>query len=193
MIITVPTIVLENTLVGIKSLKKIVSLSQEVQTLEGSIAEVGVYNGGSGLLLLQLNPEKDIYLFDTFQGLPEVTPFDNYHQQSDFDDVSEKKVRWLFQKYSNCHILKGKFPQETGQAIDNLNFKLVHLDVDTYTSYRDSLNFFYSRIIPGGVIIMDDYASKYCLGAKKAIDDFMNDKEESLVLGPERQAHFFKK
>ena len=71
-------------------------------------------------------------------------------------------------------------------------FKLVHLDVDIYESYKNALEFFYPRMVRNGVIVMDDYGSKFCLGAKKAIDRFMSYKPEKLIIVLQRQSHFIK-
>lgn len=190
---TIDDTVLEKTLVGIESLKNIMQLSIIVNNLTGDIAEVGVYKGGSALLLCRLNPTTDVYIFDTFGGLPEISSFDDTHKKDDFNDVCEQEVRDLLREHRNCNIYKGVFPRDIGIAIKDNWFKLVHLDVDIYTSYRDALSFFYPRMTHGGVIILDDYGSKFCHGAKKAVDEFMIDKPEKLIIGPERQAHFYKK
>jgi hypothetical protein len=184
--------VIENTLVGVKSLKSIIRLSNAVRDLVGYVAEVGVYKGGSARLLCQLNPKNEVYLFDTFEGLPKIHPSDNFHKKGDFKNVSEKETNGLLRNYTNFRIYRGLFPQDTGEVIRDKVFKLVHLDIDIYRSYRDALNFFYPRMINGGVVILDDYKSAFCLGARKAVDDFMYGKPESLIVGPERQAHFIK-
>jgi len=184
--------VLDNTLVGLESLRIIAQLSEAVRGMDGCVAEVGVYRGGSALLLCRANPDSEIFIFDTFEGLPEPSGFDNTHLKGDFSDTSEQQVRKLLAGYRNCRIYKGLFPEETGHHIQDKLFKLVHLDVDIYTSYKNSLEFFYPRMVRGGIVIMDDYASGYCLGAKKAIDNFMTGKSEILIRDPLRQAHFVK-
>lgn len=184
--------ILDNTMVGLESLESIVQLSTVVNDLSGCIAEVGVYNGGSSLLLCKLNPEKEILIFDTFEGMPETNSFDNEHKKGDFNDVSEQYLRNLLKDYLNCSIYKGVFPRDTGIYAKNKLFKLVHLDVDIYESYKNCLEFFYPRMVRNGVVIMDDYGSEFCLGAKKAIDEFMSEKPEKLIIGPQRQSHFIK-
>lgn len=184
--------VLDITPLGIKSLRNLERLSYLVRNLRGDIAEVGVYKGGSALLLCRLNPDAQIHLFDTFEGLPRITKFDNHHKKDDFSDVCEEEVRKLLSNYKNCRIYKGVFPSRTGERVEDKQFRLVHLDVDTYTRYRDSLEFFYMRLVSKGVIILDDYGSRFCLGAKKAVDEFVKENPERLILGPERQAYFFK-
>jgi hypothetical protein len=106
--------------------------------------------------------------------------------------VSEQYVKDLLNDYINCRIYKGIFPADTGSYVKNKMFKLVHLDVDIYMSYKNSLDFFYPRMIKNGIVIMDDYRLKFCFGAKKAIDEFMSNKPEKLIIGPQRQSHFIK-
>ena len=57
----------------------------------------------------------------------------------------------------------------------------VHVDVDLYQPTRDSIDFFYPRLNPGGLFVCDDYGFTTCPGATKAIDDFMADKPETIV------------
>jgi hypothetical protein len=56
------------------------------------------------------------------------------------------------------------FPDEPGAR-----YRFVHLDVDLFQPTRDSLEYFYPKLIPGGMIVCDDYGWP---GARKAIDDF---------------------
>src|SRR5205085_6808666 len=50
------------------------------QKLEGEIAEVGVYRGGSAKLIASLKGTKPLHLFDTFAGMPAVQPGLDQHQ-----------------------------------------------------------------------------------------------------------------
>ena len=58
---------------------------------------------------------------------------------------------------------------------------------------RDTLEFFYERVNPGGVIVCDDYGSVLCPGARKAMDELMDDKPESLFHIPTGQSLVVKK
>ena len=75
---------------------------------------------------------------------------------------------------------RGIFPEDTSTHINDKKFKIVHLDVDTYISYKESLEFFYDRIIIGGYIIFDDYNEPTCLGAT-AINEFFENKKENIL------------
>lgn len=66
---------------------------------------------------------------------------------------------------------KGYFP-DTVQGLEGHTFCFVYLDADLYTSIRDGLAFFYPRMIPGGVIVIDDYGTDNWPGVEKAVYEF---------------------
>ena len=69
-------------------------------------------------------------------------------------------------------------------------FSLVHTDVDLYQSTKSVLEFFYGRMIPGGVIISHDFNS--CRGPYNAITEFFQDKPEPVIELPGDQAMIVK-
>ena len=149
--------------------------------LTGCIAEVGVYKGGTAKDIFNSIQQNDkLFLFDTFEGIPNQSEFDNIHIIGDFCDSPYDDIVEYFKKYDNVIIYKGIFPKETSYYVDDEIFKFVHLDVDTYLSYKDSLDFFYDKMIIGGYIIFDDYNVESCFGATKAINDFFNNKKECI-------------
>jgi O-methyltransferase len=157
--------------------------------LDGDFAEVGVYRGGSAEIIASAKGNtKSLYLFDTFEGMPEVnSKVDNYHRKNDFNDTSYSNVCEGLSAYSNVFVYKGIFPEENGNKIKDKKFSLVHIDVDIYKSYSDCLNFFYPLMVDGGIIILDDYYEVTCEGAKTATDEFFYDKPEKPIwrVGPQ--------
>lgn len=153
----------------------ICTMLEKVKKIEGDIAEVGVYKGGSAKLICQIT-NKPIYLFDTFEGLPDVGEHDSpilFHK-GDYRGSLESVKEYL-KGYPNLHFCKGLFP-DTGEIVKNKKFSFVHLDVDLYKSTVDSLEFFYPRMSKGGVILSHDYPTTK--GVKKAFDEFFKDKLE---------------
>jgi len=69
-------------------------------------------------------------------------------------------------------LYKGRF-QDTCTQIEAEKIHLVHLDVDIYEPTSFALNFFDSRLIAGGIIIVDDYSFVSCGGVKLAVDEFL--------------------
>lgn len=150
--------------------------------VRSSVAEVGVYKGGTAKIILETMDNKDLlFLFDTFEGIPNESEHDNVHIRGDFFDSPYIEIVQYFSSFQNSYVFKGIFPQDTGKEIENQKFKFVHLDVDTYHSYLDSLNFFYDKMISGGYILFDDYNEPSCQGATIAVDLFFKDKEEVIL------------
>jgi len=112
-----------------------------VEKIKGDIAEVGVYQGGSAKLICEAKGEKTLHLFDTFEGIPEVDRFDhNDFSQGQFA-ASMESVKIYLRNYANVFLYKGIVP-ESAEPVKNYLFSFVHLDVDTYSSTKDCLNFF---------------------------------------------------
>lgn len=68
----------------------------------------------------------------------------------------------------------------------------MYIDVDLYQPILDSLKFFYKRMIPGGIMVFDDYGFTFFPGAKKAVDEFMSDKDDFFIALPSGQAFLIK-
>jgi hypothetical protein len=144
------------------------------------VAEVGVWRGGSAIMLGELLPHKTVYIFDTFEGIPYKHPNDNYHVEKDFDDVRLDEVVETLSEWPNVDIYKGIFPSETGHIIEDKKFSIVHIDTDMYESYKDCLNFFYDKMNVGGIVLLDDYGESSTQGATIATDEFLLDKPEHM-------------
>jgi O-methyltransferase len=153
----------------------------ELNNIDSSVVEVGVYKGGTAKIILEtMNKDSNLFLFDTFEGIPNECEFDNICNIGDFNDSPYDDIINYFNKFKNVYIFKGIFPQETSMFIKNKKFKFVHLDVDTYQSYKESLEFFYDKMIAGGYIVFDDYNEPTCAGATKAVNEFFNNKIENI-------------
>ena len=153
----------------------------QMNIINGNVAEVGVYKGGSAKIISDiLNPSTNLFLFDTFEGMPYHSKLDNFHEIGDFYDTSLDEVSNLFIGKNNVFLYKGIFPVETGKFVKNLKFDFVHLDVDQYESHILAMEFFYNKMVVGGCILLDDYNSSYCEGATIAVDEFLSDKKEKV-------------
>ena len=54
-----------------------------------------------------------------------------------------------------------------------MKYSYVHIDVDLYEPTKESINYFWPKMVYGGVLICDDYGSYKTIGARKAMDDFL--------------------
>jgi len=152
---------------------------KRTQKINGDIAEVGSYRGGSAKLICEAMGDKTLHLFDTFEGLPDLCHHDDPKQfQKGNYSASLEDVKNYLKKYQNVHFYKGLFPS-TADPIKDKKFSFVHLDLDLYEATLASIKFFYSRMNRGGIIISHDYIS--APGVRKAFDDFFRDKPEPII------------
>jgi O-methyltransferase len=153
-----------------------------VRGLVGDVAEVGVYTGGSAVLLSRIlaGTGKTLVLFDTFEGLPDSTDrqADPSWRPGDLDASLEAVQHHLAPWKENVAFAVGVFP-DTTQRIEERKFALVHVDVDIRQSVWDCCEYFYPRMIPGGIMVFDDYGFRSCVGARQAVDEFFATRPES--------------
>lgn len=185
--------VVQYTLLDRRRLYMLYSLALLASCLDGEGAEIGVYRGGSALLFSHLKPvNRQLYLFDTFRGMPETDPKLDIHRAGDFQDTSLPQVQSLLGKFTNVVFRPGFFP-ETAAGLENQAFSLVHVDADIYTSVLDCCKFFYPRLVGGGVLVFDDYGFLSCPGAKQAVREFCNAQNTREIYLPTGQALLWKK
>ena len=167
----------------------IFSIARTQSRLPGDMAEVGVFEGATARLICEAKGERSLHLFDTFSGLPADSHRDagvhRLHQYA----CSRRSVENYLAPFENVFIHEGRFP-ESAQDLPERQYSFVHLDVDLYQSTRDCLEYFYSRLLPGGAIISHDYSMLD--GVKNAVDEFLADKPERLIEQPTTQCVIFK-
>lgn len=153
--------------------------------IDGDIFDCGVFRGGSSLYIKgcidDLKINKKLYLFDTFEGIPEKSEID-IHNIGDIKGSSFDEVVNLFEGLDNVYFLKGIIPK-TFKGLEYKKISVAHIDVDNYFSVKSCLDFIYPRVQKGGWIIIDDYNCSSCPGAKKAVDEFLINNKENLMFG----------
>ena len=153
--------------------------TRNTKKIEGVIAEVGVYKGGSAKVICEAKGNRVLYLFDTFAGMPEVSEKDKGVFRTGQDFALMNCATEYLKDYKNVHFFKGIFP-DTAEPIKDKKFSFVHLDVDIYESVRDCLEFFYPRMSKGGIIITHDYIQTV-FGVREAVNTFLKDKPEPII------------
>jgi O-methyltransferase len=176
------------TLISRKRCEILYTLANKALETPGHFYECGVYKGGSALLLANIIDRKRILkLFDTFTGMPEVNPEFDQHVQGDFKDTSLESVMPLFTGYgTDVCFYKGLIPHTFPITKETIAF--AHVDVDIYQSVLDCCEYITPRLSEGGIIVFDDYGFSTCPGAKKAVDEYYEDREEWLYILNTKQA-----
>jgi hypothetical protein len=162
--------------------------------LEGDIVECGVWRGGSAMLAaLTLQARRDddrnLQLYDTFAGMTEPSEEDvdmfGLRAREIWDDVRDDKTNRLLAVASLDEVRKnvtatGIDPERVtyvvGKVEDTIpdvrpeRIALLRLDTDWYASTYHELVHLYPSLVPGGVIILDDYG--YWAGARQAAEEY---------------------
>ncbi|WP_373511811.1 TylF/MycF/NovP-related O-methyltransferase [Persicitalea sp.] len=174
------------------------------QNIEGDFVECGVWRGGSAMAMaLTLERRRarnrQLYLYDTYEGMSEPTPEDESFAGETakklLDNSSREDARgvWCYStleevmqnvdstRYpsSHLHFVKGKVEDTIpDQAPDKI--ALLRLDTDWYESTKHEMEHLFPRLRPGGVIIIDDYG--HWKGCRRAVDEYLRDNGISLFL-----------
>lgn len=125
-----------------------------------AIIEVGVYYGGSAQVLDHVAQDcgRPLWLYDTFAGLPWCDPDkgDTMPVEHFADGLTLEECTRLFPR---ARVQAGVFPHgvELPEAIG-----FAHLDVDQYRSVREAIDAIAPRLVPDGVILLDDYCLAGC-------------------------------
>lgn len=175
------------------------NLLRGLGSLEGDIAECGVRFGKSSVFLLEAGgTPRAMHLFDSFEGVSAPTAEDNLavsgkpfwqkHQLS----VDEETVRANLAGFDNVALYRGWIPERFPEVEDRL-FAFVHVDVDLYDPTLATLQFFWPRLVQGGIVVCDDYGSPRCPGAKRALDEFFSSAGIPIVELPTMQAFAVKR
>lgn len=124
-------------------------------SLPGDCVELGVYRGRCGRFLASLlDGDRRLYLLDSFEGLPEdwVGPW----KKGAFGLAPEEVP--VFEQ-SNVEVIPGWFADTIPELLRRLKrpLALIHVDADLYSSTIDALNALNPAIVPGTVILFDEY------------------------------------
>lgn len=143
--------------------------------LPGDMAEFGVFQGEQTKRIARLSGKR-VWAWDTFEGMPDdnyIEPLDNSDPPGKWKPAGDVILDFKNSGY-DIPCVKGKF-SETLPAFDNpdVQFSFVHVDCDHYWAYHRVLAFIAPRMVPGGIVKLDDYGS--CAGAKKATDEWLAD------------------
>lgn len=166
-----------NLLLTVNESMQVLECAASALKIKGDFAEVGVFRGGSARLIAEVKGKKKLHLFDTFEGLPAADEIDKYVESYTMQALLAQ-VKNQLRQFSGVSYYKGLFNQ-TSKKIRNKKFAFVHLDVDLFSSTKACLEFFYPRMIKGGILLTHDYP--FMPGVKKAFDDFFKDKKECVI------------
>ncbi len=168
----------DHTLVDIYRCYELWHLLGQTEHLKGDVLEVGTWRGGTGCLLgaraKTLGLETEVFLCDTFAGVVKTGDSDANYGGGEHADTSVPIVKDLISQLDldNIRILKGIFPEDTSEEISDRTFRLCHIDVDVYQSGKDILEWAWSRMPVGGIVVFDDFGFPSTTGITKLVHEF---------------------
>lgn len=152
--------------------------------LSGDIAECGVWKGALSRFIHLQFPNKNYFLFDTFEGFDRRdlgNEKDSRFKNTNVDDV----LNYIGGNKDKLIVKQGFFPETTKDLKKN-NFSLIILDFDKYEPTLAGLEYFYPLVEKGGFIFVHDYSSSESdFACSKALDKFLKDKIEKPILIPD--------
>ena len=159
----------------IRELKKVIDGG-----VRGDVVEFGCYVGTTSVYLARhlISTGQRLYVYDSFEGLPEKTKEDISPLGGQFDVGELFAAKKLFVKNITQArvpmpiIKKAWFSDLTPGDVPN-NIAFAFLDGDYYDSIKSSLKIIESNMSHGAVIIVDDYGNPALPGATKAIDEWL--------------------
>ena len=174
--------------------------------IDGDIVECGVWQGGSSLIIGDTLAhygctDKQIWMYDTYEGMPEPTDEDTLLANEESTAVSmlagssKQASVWAYASLEDvdANISTSRYPRDNfefvrGKVEDTIpdmmpeQIALLRLDTDWYESTAHELEHLFPRLVKGGVLICDDYG--FWAGARKAVDEYFaaNDVNLTLIL-----------
>ena len=162
-----------NTLVDIYRCYEIWQLAGEAMKLPaGDCLEVGTWRGGTGALIAQRGDGCETFLCDTFQGVVKAGDGDPNYEGGEHADTSREMVQQLLDRTGGrARILQGMFPEDTGHLLADRQFRFCHIDVDVYQGAKDISAWVWPRLVPGGIVVYDDYGFLATGGVTKWVNE----------------------
>ena len=167
--------------------------------IQGAVVECGTWKGalicGAKKMLKSLGDTRNVYAFDSFEGLP-VPDDRDFHTESNFPaiqwfnglpvnercyatlDEFKANMRGLGLEEHDILIKKGWFENTCKDFPEQI--AILRFDGDWYKSTMDVLINLYDKVVPGGILIFDDYY--YWHGNKQAVDEFLQMRNINVVM-----------
>jgi len=168
--------------------------------LSGDFVECGTNTGIMSLAICNYikfnDTRKNFYLFDTFCGIPDeqVLPEERamglHLQNSDYEECFET-VKRNFNPYPSVHLVRGKVPDVLpSQPIDKVCYLM--LDMNISVPEKAALEYFWEKLVPGAIVLFDDYGWSGYIAQKSAHDAFAASRGTKILNLPTGQGMLIK-
>jgi len=175
-----------------------IEIFKEIVDRPGSIVECGVFKGASFLTFLKLveihcpgDTLKKLIGFDTFKGFPSLSDKDGTpnpdrdlveggFNSEDFLPCLEEVIDLtqrdsMIPRFKRVELVKGDVTKTIPEYVEKnpgLRISLLHLDMDIYEPTLTALQHLYPLVVPGGIVLFDEYAMPGFPGESQAFDEY---------------------
>lgn len=170
--------------------------AERAKNLPGDFVECGVNKGGLSRMIINYvnfdQLDKTFYLMDTFNGLdPRVLNTREKGRVSDrYPDCYDEVVR-TFSPFRGVQIVRGTIP-ETLNQVKSREICYLSIDMNCVLPEIAAVEYFWDKLVPGAVIVFDDYGFEGHEDQKMAHDAFAKKKGTSILSLPTGQGLLFK-
>lgn len=163
-------------------------LYKKIIELPGDVVELGVFKGGSLIQfctfreLLENERSRKIIGFDVFGKFPDAVKVEsdadfvknwNNGFSGEFLEKEDIELSLRHKKIENVELVKGNILETVDEYLKrnpHTRIALLHIDTDVYEPAKHGLEKLFDRVVKGGVIVLDDYAT--IEGETIAVDEF---------------------
>lgn len=144
----------------------------------GDFVECGSYAGFSSKVLAN-NCKQTLHLFDSWEGISELSDFDNKYYETQKWICNLETIQEKLSDFNNVKYYKGWYPDRFSEVDKEIS--LLHIDASLYNSTKTSLEYFWPKLIKGGYLIVN-FHEGYSTGPEKAVMEMFD--EEDLEIYP---------
>jgi hypothetical protein len=178
--------------------------SQAAQ-LEGDFVECGVHTGIlSGAVMTWLDFAREasrrFWLFDTWQGIPQeqmseeekrfgVAAMNRKYQ--DGDEIHAGVVR-KFARWPNAVVVRGRVPESLEAMKTGAKVAYASIDMNVAAAEIAAIEFLWPRLVPGALVLLDDYGWAAHVNQKRAWDAFARERGVAILALPTGQGLLLK-
>lgn len=174
----------KNDQVSEQETEKILEVASLCLDFDGDFVELGCYKGDTSLSLAEIikNTKKELWIYDSFEGLPGKNKKDESVIGKDFQAgellVTKREVKERFLRAGiRLPVIKKAWFSELENKDLPRKIAFAFLDGDFYDSIKDSLKLVEDKMSAGAKIIVHDYNNMALPGVKVAVDEWLKNKD----------------
>jgi len=137
--------------------------------------------------------DKDFWLFDTFRGIPEEqmteaerTGIGGWHNRESYEECFDR-ARQNFAPWPRCRLVRGAVPATLAAFPPDRRVAYLSIDMNIVLPELAALAFFWNRLVPGAVVLLDDYGWATHRAQREAFDAFARDRGAMILSVPTGQ------